>query len=98
MREAGDEVAPPEFRRIDLHFTRRRFNDSLDHIGRLGPPGAAIGINRRGIGINRVDLRIDGGNIVLARQQRGVEIGRHAGREGRKIGPHRGDCVDLEGR
>ena len=38
-----------------------------------------FGIDRRGVGVDRIDLAIDLRNVILARQQRGVEIGRHRG-------------------
>ena len=65
-------------------------------IGRLGPPGAAIGVDRRGVGVDRIDRAVDRGRLVLAGEQRRVQIGRHAGREGREIGAHIGGRVDLE--
>ena len=85
---------------------RRHLDQALDHEGRLGPAGAAIGIDRRGVGVDAVDLAVDGGDVVLARQQRRVEIGRHRGGEGREIaaevglglGPQRQDlAVGVEG-
>ena len=96
MREAGHEIPPPELRRVELELARRDLDDPLDHEGRLGPPGATIGIDRRGIGIDGIHLGIDGRDVVLARQQRRVEIGRHRRREGRQVGPEIGDRVHPE--
>jgi len=67
MREGTDEIAHPEFRRIDAHFTRRYFDQPFDNESRFRPAGAAIGIDRRGVGVDAVDLTIDRGDVVLAR-------------------------------
>ncbi len=83
-------------RRIDALLARADFDQTLDHEGRLRPPGAAIGVDRHGVGVDRIDLAIDRRNVVLARQQRGIEIGRHRRRERRHIGAEIGDGLDLE--
>jgi hypothetical protein len=79
MRETGDEVAAPEFCRINFQFTGCRFNSTLKQIGGLRPSGPAIGINRCSVRINGIDLGIDIWNVVLPRKQRGVEISWNAG-------------------
>ena len=38
-----DGVAPAQLRRIDLHLVGGDVDQPLDHVGRLGPAGAAIG-------------------------------------------------------
>jgi hypothetical protein len=68
MRERADEVLAPERRRIGVQFARRHFHQPLDDIGRLGPSGAAIGVDRRGVGVDGVDLGVDRRNVILARQ------------------------------
>ena len=67
-------------------FARADFDQPLDHEGRFRPAGAAIGVDRHGVGIDRIDLAIDLRDVVLARQQRRIEISRHRRREGRHIG------------
>ncbi len=96
VRELGDEVLAAEFSRIHLQFARSGFNEAFDQVGGFRAARPAIGIDRRGVGVDRIDLRVDGGDVVLARQQRGVEIGRHAAREGREIGTHRCGGVHAE--
>ena len=96
VRERFDEILLPQIGRIDAELARADLDQPLDHEGRLGPPGAAIGIDRHGVGVDRVDLAVDRRNVVLARQQRRVEIGRHRRREGRHIGAEIGDGLDLE--
>jgi hypothetical protein len=54
-----------------------KFHQPLDHIAGLGTAGAAIGVDRYRVGVDGVDLAINRGNVVLARQKRRVEIGWH---------------------
>ncbi len=98
VREGGgrDEVLPAQLGRIHLHFLRRLADDALDHEGRFGPSGAAIGVDRRGVSQRRLHVGVDERRRVLAGQQRCVEVGRHRRREGREIGAHVGDRLDLE--
>ena len=84
-----DEIAPADFGRIELHLARRGFHQALDHVGRLGPARAAIGVDRRGVGEHRRHFGVDRRRGVLAGKQRGVKYGRHRGGEGREIGAHR---------
>ena len=77
VREGGDEVLAAQFRRIDLQLPRRRFHQPFDDETGFGTAGAAIGVNRGGVGVDADHLGKDIGNVVLARQQRRVEIGRH---------------------
>ena len=83
VREGFDEIALADIGRIDLHFARRDLHKPFDHEGRLRAPRASIGINRHGVGVDRINLTVDRWNIVLAREQRGIEIGRHRRRERR---------------
>ncbi len=75
---------------------RRHFDQTLDDESRLRTAGAAIGVDRRRRGVDRVDLGVDRRDVVLARQQRGVEIGRHRRGEGRQIGAHVRDRVSPD--
>ena len=95
--ELGNEVLPAEQGRVDLHLSRRGFDDALDHVGGFGPAGAAVGIHRRGVGEHRLDLGVDGRRLVLPGQQRCIQDGRHARREGRQVGPHVGNGVHAQG-
>ena len=91
-----NEVLPAQLGRIDLQLGGGLADDALDHEGRLGTAGAAIGIDRRGVRQRRPDVGVDQRRRVLAGQQRRIEIGRHRRREGREIRAHVGDRVDLE--
>ena len=61
------------------------------HVGRLGPAGAAVGVDRRGVGEHRRHLGVDRRRRVLAGEQRRVQDRRHRRREGRQVGAHVGD-------
>ena len=96
IRKFGDEVLAPDRRRIHLHVARRLFDDALDHVGGFRPAGAAVGIDRRGVGEHRLDLDVDRRRLVLAGQQGAVEDRRHARREGRQVRAHVGDGLDAQ--
>src|ERR1700733_14099039 len=68
MRERIDEVLPPKLGPVLSGFPRRDFHDALDDKSRFRAPGAAIGVDRRGVGIDRVDFAIDARDGVLARE------------------------------
>ena len=74
-------------------LARRHLDEALDDEGGLRPAGTAIGVDRSGVGVDRVDLGIDRRDVVLAGQQRRVEVGRHGRREGRHVGAEIGDGV-----
>ena len=94
MWELRDVVLAAELRRILTEFAGGLLDEPLDHEGRLGPSRAAIGIDRRRVRVDRIHLAIDRRNVVLARQERGVEIGRHRRGEGREIGAEIGGGVN----
>ena len=96
VREGRDEVLAAQFRRIDLQLPRRGFHHPLDQKTRFGTARAAIGVDRRGVGVDADHLGVDGRNVVLARQQRRIEIGRHRGREQRHIGAEIGVGLDPQ--
>ena len=98
MRELLDEVLLAQIGGIDAQFARGDLHQPLDHEGRLRAAGAAISVDRHGIGIDRIDLAIDRRDLILAGEQGAVEIGRHRRRERRHIGAEIGDGLDPEPR
>ena len=86
IRKLRDKILAAQFRRIDLQLPRRGFHHPFEQIARFGPARAAIGVDRRGVGVDSDDFRVDRRDVVLARQQRRVEIGRHCGGEQRHVG------------
>ena len=76
---------------------RRGVHQPLDDVGGLGPAGAAIGVDRRGVGEHGRHLAVDRRRRVLAGEQRRVEDGRYARGEGRQVGAHRRGRVHAHG-
>ena len=96
VRELGNEVAAAEFRRIDLQFAGRGFDDALNHIRGFGPACSAIGIHWRGVGVDGIDYGVNVGNIVLAGEQYRIEIGGNDRSQSREIGAHRRRRVNSQ--
>ena len=91
-----DEIAAAQFGRVDAELVGGEIDDAFQQEGRLRPAGAAIGVDRHGMGEHRLGLDIDRRGRIGAGEQGPVEIGRDAGREGRQIGAHIGDRRHLE--
>ena len=96
MRERLDEIRAAEFGGIASRLARSDLDDAFDEESRLGTPRAANRVDRRGVGVDSVDLGVDGGNVVLAGEKDRIEIGRHHRPEGRGIGAQIGDRVDAQ--
>ena len=82
-----NEILAPD--RVGRHpeFARGGIDQSLDHVGRFGTAGAAIGIDRHGIGEHRADPAMEGLDVVEPRQHVGAAM-RNVGAEGREIRAH----------
>ena len=91
-----DHVAAADLDAVDAHLAGRDIDDALDHEGRFGPAGAAIGIDRHGVGEHHLDVAVDRGRGVDAAEQRPIEIGRDVRPEGREIAAHIGERLDAE--
>ena len=90
-----DEVPAADRIGRDAEIARDGVDQPLDQIGRLRPPGAAIGIDRHRVGVDAAQAHMRSRDVV--------EPGRHADAEpgnvrrvGRQIGAHVGDDVELE--
>ena len=90
-----DEILLAQRVGTDAEFARRDVDQPLDHVGRLRPARAAIGIDRQRVGEGRADARIDGREIVDARQQARAAVG-NVGRERREVAAHVGDGFDAQ--
>ena len=88
VRERGDEVATTELALSNPHLLRRDADQPLDQIRRLGPTGAAIGVDRRRVGEHRGDFAMNHRRRVLAREQRRVQDRRDARRERGQVRAH----------
>ncbi len=72
-----------------MPVTRARLVDqALDQIDRLGPPGAAVRTERRRIGQHHLDVDVNCGNPVDARQAVLSVVGRDDDGIGRYVGAH----------
>ncbi len=63
-----DEIDPPQFPRIDAQLSGRAVHQPLQHIDRLGPPGAAIGIDLHGVGVIALHMQIGVLHVIDAHQ------------------------------
>ena len=73
----------------------REIDQAFDDVSRLRPSGAAIGIDRNGIGIDAAHAHVAGGNVIDAGRQAGAEVG-NIRCELREIRAHVGDEIDIE--
>ena len=92
----GNHVAAADFGPIDSHVACRDVDQAFEHEGRFRPPGAAIGIDRHGVGEDDLHFAVDRRRGVDAGEQRAVEIGRDIGAEGRDVAADVGDGVDAQ--
>ena len=95
-RARGDEVLAPDRFRSHPELARGRIHQPLDDIGGFGPARAAIGVDRHRVGEDGADPAMERLDIVEARQHPGAAMG-DIGREGREIGAHVADQVDVHG-
>ena len=76
-RRRRNGVAPPQLRRVDLHFVGGDVDQPLDHVGRLGPPGAAIGRGAVRVGQHAGDGDVQRRRRVDAADRADVDHRRH---------------------
>ena len=58
-RRRRDEIAPAQFGGRDTEAARGEIDQPLERIGRLRPAGAAIGVDRHGVGEDALDRDMD---------------------------------------
>jgi hypothetical protein len=95
VRHRRDEIPPPQLVGRDADLARGKIHQALDHVGRLGPPGAAIGVDRYGVGERAAHADMAERNVVEARRHAGADK-RNERRIERKIGAHVSDEIDVE--
>ena len=93
-RPRGDEILAPDRIRRHAELAGCRIDQPLDHVGRLRPPGAAIGVDRHGVGEDGADAAVEGLDVVEARQHAGAAV-RNIRPEGRQIRAHVAHQVDV---
>ena len=84
-RGRPDVIPAADFDRIDVHFGGGLVDQPLHHIDRLWLAGAAIGPDRRGVGVDRAQRDMRGRDVVDIGQRHRAHAGRHAGAR-RQIG------------
>ena len=92
----GHEVARPRLDRIACHLAHPVLEHALEDVGDLGIAGAAIGVDRRGVGVDAPHPVMKGGNRVLAREHRAAEHRRNARAELALVGAETGDCIHVD--
>ncbi len=71
-----DHVAPAQFGAVDPELASGKIDHGLDHIGGLGPAGAAVGAGQHGVAEDRGDFGMDRRNHIRAREHADVVGGR----------------------
>ena len=89
-----NEVLAPDRVRRHAELACRRIDQPFDHISRLRPPGAAIGIDRHGIGEHGAHAAMEGLDVVEPGQHAGAAV-RNVWPEGREICAHVAHQVDV---
>ena len=74
-----DEIAAPDFRRIDADHPRRLLDQALGEVGGLGPPRAAIGAERCGVREQALRHHVDRLHVVRLGDEAQRERGHHQG-------------------
>ena len=70
-------------------------DQALDQEGGFRAAGAAIGVDRDGVGEDGLHFDVDRGRLVGAGEEGAVEVGWHGGGEGGEVGAHVGQGGDL---
>ena len=74
-----DEVPAPDLGAVHPDLGREQVHRPFDDVGRLGPAGAAIRVDERGVRVHAGHFRVDVGDLVAAAQDPGIERRRDAG-------------------
>ena len=91
-----DEVPLPDLARREAGDAPGLLYQTLQQIGRFRPSGAAVGIDRDGVGEDALHVGEDGRDPVERRQHRRGGPGRDQRGEIGKIGPHVGPGLDPQ--
>src|SRR5207244_1467827 len=91
----GDEVAPPDLGRVHADLGGEQVDGALDGGRGLRPPGAPVGVDRRGVGDHDLEARMHVGDVVHALCHQAGEPGQEAADP--RVGPGVLDDVDPVG-
>ena len=90
-------VAAAQFDTVDAQFARSGVDQAFDEVVGFRPAGAAIGIDRDGVGEHAEHVGVDGFEPVDAGEHPGAGHGGDIGREVRQIGAHAGEGAGAQG-
>ena len=88
--ELRNEVLPPHLDGVLADLGGEAVDQPLEHVGGLGAAGAAVGLDRRGVRVDAVDVLVHVRDEVGPAQHEAVEDRRDARRSGRQVGAHAG--------
>ena len=94
--EARDHVLHPHLGRVHPERARELVHHPFDHERRFGPSGAAIRLDRRGVGVGAVDVLLHRRQVVDARQHQAVKNRGDAGRRRRQVRAHAGPDLGAQ--
>ena len=97
-RVGRQEVAPPDLGGIHAQLVGEEVHRPLDDVGRLGPAGAAVGVDERRVRVDAGDLAEDVGDLVAAGEDPAVERGGDARSDRGEAPAEVGVGLDLEAR
>ena len=87
-----DVVQPAQLKRVAAEFARGGFDQPLHEVVALGPPGAAIGADRRRVGQHALRVHLDQRRGVVALDVLQEVAGAHQRRHGGQVGAHIGEA------
>ena len=94
---AADQIAPAYLHRIDAELVRAALDQSLVDPGRLRPAGAAIGIDRHGVGIDAAHAQMQVRRAIKPGDGLRIGVAGNARREIAQITAERRQRIDLHG-
>ena len=90
------EILPPDLHLVDPHLARRLVDHPLQLEGPLGAPGAAIGVDRHGVGEHPLHVHIGERRPVRPARGRPVQVGGRHRREEPQVGAEVGMGLGAE--
>ena len=93
-----DEVLAPDLGLVHADLVGEQVHRPLDDVRRLGPAGAAVGVDERGVRVDADDLGVDVRDLVAAGQDAAVERRRDARADRREAAAEVGVRLDPERR
>ncbi len=95
--ERGDQVGAAQREGVAVQRARGGLDQALGEVVGFGLAGAAVGVDRHGVGQHAAHVHAHGGNVVRAAHRGGRRVGGGAGTEAGDIGAEIGGGGDIEG-